>query len=586
MSTNKSKKELCESFDGFGGLDISSPIGSGRMSTFKNFKLLPDGSAIKRSGFRHVASLDGESRGEIPFTDGEEEIILAAVGKSLVRVSVLDGSVESAEIFDSAEGCIKFFDFLGNLYIMEGHKLFRYVGGCEVEECIPYIPLYGKGWDPRANPGTVNQPMNLLTPKIRISYTCNNVTVYDMQVGLPIKSIDGVFRGTSEFPSQYYSISSSGTAISFGGYSFNGEVTVYLTIDVDSFPSADFESCDRVDVFDLFDASRIFVYGGADEGRTYVSQPISEDMELIDKSVYANVAPVYFPNISPVRFSGIDHITTMARFFDRMLIFSEHRSFVTDSLRSDEGKARMGLLINTASSTTGCASDKGNCFLGIGIPVTVSHGGIYKWEIDSEFEEKITLTNIAPKVSAAFDRDFLTNALVCYNRGENEIWFGNKRSENGDVLVYNCASGNWYMYDGISADRFFEIGEKLAFKKGNGFYVFDGEEGYDCFEWSERDIEAVIESAEFDFGDPSPLKHVDRVNLTCGLDGGSILLELTDGKPLLSLELDESRSSNAALDTDFFDLRVRTPRTQRAKFKLVAAGRNRQRIYGIIFFAD
>ena len=263
MSQNKTKKELCESFDGFGGLDVTSPIGSGNLLTFRNFKLLSDGSAVKRGGFSYVCTLDGEIRGEKAYSEGGDEIILAAVGNRLYRIRLADGSVTSSELFSSTEGSVKFFDFMGVLYILDGCELYRYVGECQAVRCDPYVPLYGKMWNVyRTDSNTVNESFNLLTPRIRITYNVVGSQIGDVYVGFKIKSVDGVWGNGLLFSPNIYSIHKDGDKISFNGYYFSGELYVYLTLDTEDHRDADFEGCDRCSVFDSFDDSRVFLYGG------------------------------------------------------------------------------------------------------------------------------------------------------------------------------------------------------------------------------------------------------------------------------------------------------------------------------------
>lgn len=586
MSTNKTKNRLCESFDGFSGVDTTSPIGSGRLVTLKNFRLLDDGSAVKRSGFRHIATLTGELRGEKAYADGGEEIILCAVGKLLMRISVADGYTTSTEVFDSDEGAVKFFEFKGELYILEGAVLYRYLGGCMAEKCIPFIPLYGRQWPMGDVAGVVNQPFNMLTPKVKITYHDDGSTVFFATVGMKIKSIDAIYKDGVEFPADKYTIYGDGDKIKFDGFYLNGDIEVYLTLDTESYTNDDFKKCDRVGVFDAFGDSRVFAYGGGNGGRTYVSLP-PDPVELeCQNTIFGDVTSIYFPYVPPLSFSGVNKITDMRRIFDKMLVFSEHRTWVSASLRTDEGRLAVAPIFETATETAGCSSVGASELIDGDNPITVSHGGVIKWSIDREFEEKMRLSKISSKMDGIFDSDFVKNAVVCYNRGQNELWFANTHSENGLVAVYNCSSGAWYTFEGIPAESFLKIGEHVAFRSGKSYYIFDTDEGYDCFESGEREIEAVIESAGFDFSCPSEKKHVGRAFVTCDTGGEEIELELSDGEELVRAVLKKSDASKFHGGVDFFDLDLRTGRSERMKFKLLAGGRSTKRIYKVEFIAD
>ena len=586
MSTNKTKNQLTESFDGFSGIDTTSPIGSGRLTALKNFRLLGDGSAVKRSGFRHICTFAGELRGEKSYADKNEEVILAAVGKTLVRISVADGAILASEVFSKSTGAVKFFEFGGDLYILEGADIYRYLGGCEAERCIPYVPLYGTQWDIGETAGTVNYPMNMLAPKIRISYTANSLYVRTLAVGMKIKSIDAIVYRGEALPSGMYRIHGDGDKVIVDSFFIDGDIELYVTVDTEDYRCSDFEICDKTRVFDAFEDSRVFAYGGSVNERTYVSLPVKNaDVEAQNK-LFGKIAPLYFPKTAPVNFSGLGKITDMKRVYDRMFVFSEHRSWATESLRSEEGRTAMIPIFETAVETVGCASDGASEIIDGNDLITVSHGGVIKWSVDRDFQAEIRQSRLSAKVGGLFDADFVKNAVTCYNRGENELWIAHVGSENGLVAVYNCANGGWYTFEGIPAESFLKIGEHVAFRSGKSYYVFDTDEGYDVFEDGEREIEAVIESAGFDFSSPAEKKHIGRAFVTCDVGDGVITLELSDGERLIFAELKKSDASKFHDGVDFFDLDVRTGRSERMKFKLFTGGRSIKRIYRVEFIAD
>ena len=166
------------------------------------------------------------------------------------------------------------------------------------------------------------------------------------------------------------------------------------------------------------------------------------------------------------------------------------------------------------------------------------------------------------------------------------MWFGNPTSENGEVFVYNRRLGAWYIYDGICADRLFETGAGMAFLDNEVIYLFDENESYDRLVEGERDIEAVVASAGFDFSAPSKKKHICQAHIICNLDGGMIRLSLEDGRALADVEFDHSRASGTYAGAEFFDLKIRTSRTECVRFELRAPGPNRQRLYSAEFFAN
>jgi hypothetical protein len=286
-----------------------------------------------------------------------------------------------------------------------------------------------------------------------------------------------------------------------------------------------------------------------------------------------------------MRFGGVDEIKGFCPVYDRMMGFSDYRAFVTSSLRGAEGENRRGVLFDEVSSNVGASSAGAVCRMGGVDPVTVSKSGICRWKTDPDFSEQISFEVISDRVARLLESSFLENALVCCNRGASEIWFGNPASTAKEVLIYNWAGDSWYLFDGINADAFFEAGDTVAFRSGSEYYVFGAESGYDLYEWGESEIEAVIESAPFDFSRPAEKKHVVRAYLSCVLDGGTVELELEDGASLALITLEEGDGSESRDGMDFFDLRMRTGRCECARFRLKAAGGGAQRVYGAEFIA-
>ena len=592
MKTNQ-KKEYTEAFDGFKGLDTSSPIGSGRLSELRNFKVLDDGSLLKRSGFRVLSSLPQEPRGVRVYSDGGEEVILAVIGNSLYRILLSDGSYTSSEVFSTTEGRAGFFEAHGRLYIVDGAGIWRYTGGTSITEASGYASLYAK--DLRANENVspinesnkTNRPFNLLSSRIRIEYICEESSVGLLDVGIPLISIDGILL--------------NGKVQDISGFSFTREkkgvlgnlecdrgttVTLYVTVDKSGYEDSEFNSYTRTAVFDSFDATRVFLYGGNDANRFYVSDPIDDETFELQKKLYGEIDRLYFGVGESLGFGGMESISGMCKLYDRMMIFSKNRSWFSSSLCEDEGKERHGVALDVLSDICGCSSDDAVTLIGGATPITVSRGGIYKWSIDGNFEEEAVITRISDKISSHITQGFLRNAKVCYSRDTDELWFADPTSQNGEVFVYNRKLDVWYIYDGISAEQLFETGAGMAFLDNGIIYLFDTEDSYDRLVDGERDVEAVVASGGFDFGAPFKKKHVCGAHITCNLDGGSIKLSLDDGRALGDVEFDRSRASDIYAGAEFFDLKIRTSRTKCVRFELRALGRNRQRIYSAEFFAN
>ena len=583
------KIDFSEVFDGFKGLDLTSPIGSGRLSQLKNFRLLFDGSAIKREGFGLIASLDGEIRGATAYVDGGEDIILAVSGSSLYRVNT-EGEISSAELLSTAEGNVDFFELRGELYLTDGVQIYRYTGGASALPCSPQPALYGKDWEANSNiVGVVNSPFNLLTPRIRIDYICDYEELNTLAVGIPIKSVDGVIinQAIKDIKKLGMSISSDKKRATFDSiYCGKGaRITMYVTVDSSEYIDPSFNGFNRAAVFDCFDKSRVFLYGGGDGDVFRVSGVVSDEELALARSVYGEVDPLYFPKGEDCRFGGMNAISGFCRVGYRMLVFSKHRTWITSDLCDSEGTSRRGVALELVSHTLGCSSDKAFCVADELKPITVSRGGIFKWSFDNEFEEDAVVTRLSDNISEYLDDGFLKNAAVCYQRDGDEIWFANRASENGEVLVYDLRRGLWWLYDGIRVDRFIEWGAGAAFVSGSSLFLFDKARYTDRTAEGDREIEGVIESAGFEMSAPRQKKQICSISVTGCFDGGKVALDIDDGKSLASLELSGDQASPIHVGAELVEMRVSTGRTERAKFTLRASGVSRQRIYALEFRA-
>lgn len=578
MSTKENTKSY-KNLDGFGGLDTSSPIGEGRIVALKNFKQLADGSVVKRGGFKLLASFENEIRGEIAYVEDGEEIILFAVGNKLCKVSVETGEMLSAECFRKTEGKICFFEFRGVLYAIEDGVFYQYKGKATVSQIKAYAPLFTYSENYNSYKCKYVEPLNMLSPTIRLQFVCDGYTFPFLLSKIKLESVDAMYINGRIIDKDLYELEEDGLTI-FCGNRINAEVgetvTVYATVYGGANRSSDLESCNKASVFDSFSDSRVFLYGGNNENRFYVTEPVDKT-ELSDQTeAYGEeILPLYLPKGEGIRFGGMEKINAMCRFYDRMLIFTKQRVFATEDL--SEKKDGQGIVLDVRSYTVGCSSDNAVRQIDGVTPISVSYGGIYKWDLDRNFNEEFVIKKMSKEIDSLISKPFFENARVCYNRNDEEVWFA--LYDTGEVLVYNTSLKLWYTYTGIFAQRFIETSMGIAFVDGKDVYIFDGGE-CDLTKDGVRHIEAYLESAFWCFTSPKSKKHLSGLYLTCELDGGSITATLDDGEILDVSTLEGNEP------IEFFDLRIRSPRTNKVKFKLSAGGLSKQRIYGVNLLTD
>lgn len=576
MATGNHKKAMgAEEVTAFGGLDASSPHGDGGIAcNMKNFKVLSDGSLVKRDGFAILATLGADVRAVHVLHEAEGDFILAVAGAWLYRISVADGGFESAEVLTTVSGRACFFDYGGELYLMDGAEVYRWAGGVSLAECLGYIPLYGANWDPYSNVHPINEPINLFSKKIRVHYLVEqSLETFTLNVGVGIASVDKVL--SDGVATTDYTVPATNAYIRFTSPAYRGEVEICMTLEDSYWHDAAIRSCARFAKYDSFSGSRIFLYGGEEGGLLYASLPVSEASLAAAQVCDGNATALYFPKASAASFDNGQNITAVGRVGDRMMICTADGAWVTGTMSEHGGDTADKLPVVPLSQTVGCRAAGGIALMEGDAPVTLSAGGIYRWDIDPTMERGCTVERISDGMAAHVDDGFFRGADVCYVRAEDELWFYLPGDEEGRVFIYNCGSKLWYSYVGIQASRLFDVGGRVGFAGGAEICLFDAARTTDLCSFGEREIVGVFESRRMDFGDSEAKKRAVRVYAEADAAGGELTVGLYDGGLL-----DEITFADTGEGAACYCSRVNTCRFRRLSVTLRAAGAGRQRVYG------
>ena len=569
-----------EVFDGFGGLKLSSPRGNGSCR-LDNFRVLADGSLQSREGIRLLASLPEEIRGIYAFSDGEEEILLAVAGNSLYRISPANGTVVSASCFDTCEGRVTFFVWGGQLYIVEGIRLWRYSGGCTVTRIYGYTPLYGKNWNPYSEySNQVNEPINYLSPRVRIQYQGTGSIDY-VYIGLKISSIEWVKSGKQFLENDWYYIDERGDIINFTSPVPGSRLEVCVRIDEQYFNDDAFFSSVSSAIYDDFDKSRLFLYGGQDVSRLFISCLPNEEEKIQDAQLFSDSCGLYFPKDRSLVFMNEQPITAIHRLYDRMMVFFPTSLWISESMetamkKQEESVLEDNLLFTPFCDHMGCSAKNAFLMTGASSPITVTLGGIYQWKIDPEFLEECVIKCLSNDVLPLLGETFFKNAEVCFHRRRSELWFRDTANKNGRIFLYHLERGIWYCYCGIEADRLFSFEGGIGYTNGGKVCLFDEHLHADSFTGQIKEIEAFYESGQSDFGNVGCDKRFAGAVLTAELNDGALSIGLEGDKEMLSkLELKEKDA--AAID--IYEPRMPTGRFRTARLTLFSKGTSGQRIY-------
>ncbi|MBE6662236.1 MAG: hypothetical protein E7606_03010 [Ruminococcaceae bacterium] len=565
MSNNTVAREL---FDGFSGFGLSSVRGKGACR-LDNFRVLADGSLEKREGMRQIASLPLAVRGICSFADADGEVLLAVAGNRLYRLTS-EGETSFSSCFTSENGKVGFFRYGGRLYLLDGAHLYRYEGGCEVTKVSGYTPLYGKDWDPLYVNQSINEPINLLSPRIRIRYLSSE-PIESVQIGLVVESVEWILVNGRTLDALSYSLLYDRRGIAFSAPVICETMEICVRLPVSSYFDENFVSSVSSAVYEDFENSRVFLYGGKKPSTLYVSSPVARESLQADRVRFTDSCGLYFPSGRALSFGNGQPITAIGRIYDRMTVFSPSSLWVTERLGATE---RFGVQFMPICHHRGCSAQGALLLTGAASPITVSDGGIYRWKIDSDLLDECITRKISEDIAPLLDESFWQRAEVCHNRSRAELWFYAKGDTEGRIFIYSLDREVWYSFHGIAVDGLFAFGGGVGAVRGGEVFLFDERLPFDQTAEGEKPIEAFFTSGWLDFGGVEADKHLARATLIATF-GEGVRVGVDDGERLFELTL-KAADRQAP---DIYDLRTPTGRFRSARLTLTADGPNRQRIY-------
>ncbi len=566
MNNNTVSREV---FEGFSGLGQSA---CGKTSCrLDNFRVLADGSLEKREGIRQLASLKGDVRGVCSVFENGEDVILAVVGNSLYRIG-RDGKILSAACLSTESGEIGFFTYGGSLYLMDGAEIYRYAGKGVAKKVQGYTPLYGKNWSTYTTEDHfINEPINCFSPHIRLHFQVVESTK-ELHIGFKVEGVDWVMvDGVMMDPSRY-SLDSAKDSVEFPVLVYASEIEVSLTLPESKYQDDEFDSCRSAAVYENFEASRVFFYGGRASAKFFVSKKVDTKALVKDRELFSNSCGLYFPKDKSFSLENGQPITAIHRLFDRMLLFFPSSLWASEPL--DE-VARDEILFSPICGHLGCSASHAVVMTGASSPISVARSGIYLWKIDPDLLDECITRCISDELIPFLEDSFFTGAGICHHRRRGELWFYDPSGKDGRLFLYSLDRKMWYCYSSISVDRMFTFGGGVGFTKGGAVCIFDEELSVDRLADGESRIEAVFESGWLDFGGADADKRLESILLTAELLGGELSASLHDGELLA----EEGFFGTDPISSWIYERRAPTGRYRAAKLRLSACGPIRERIY-------
>lgn len=559
----------------FGGVDSTAPASENLACDSVNFRILPDGSLYKRSGYRKILQIDGNIRTMWSGSINDEFTGFLLVGSKVYQMDFDENTLTLVGSVDTSSGKATFIYYMNSMFLLDGSKLYH-IGSEGIRRAQGYAPLIGKDW-PTTYVGDENEPINLVTRRVRISYLAGSLPTVYLRTKYNVASVDAFYLNGVLLDSTAYTYDDSTKTIYYDNIKENDRVIVYLTLAEGAFDDSGFNTCTSASVFGGIYNSRAFMWGGNDSSVMYCSREVSREDIAESSKIYAEDAGLYIPSGYEFKVGdGRYGITAVNRHYDRLLIFTKGDAWMADS--SACGTEQHPVM--TINSSYGCASYGATAKCG-NDPVTVGDGTIYRWTSDTDELNDCNAYSLSGQIDSLLDDAFYTSAVVWCDRRSDELLFSYPDSPDGTVWVYGMKAGKWYRYTGIGAEAFFDANGKCGFIRENGLYVFDTACMYDYdSDQTQKTISAVYESNHMGFGRQSEAKRLSKVSAYMQGSGTVSLGFSENGKNLAGLTFDSDNLTDDGIRRCYVK-RLNSARFHSCSVRISNSDGGRPRIFGI-----
>lgn len=558
---------------GFDGIDLSTPGIDGKCTDMVNLRILPDRSMIKRDGFRELFDFGENIRAVLSGDFDGEFYVFVVAGSAVYRFDPVTCKATSLGAIQSCDGDVSIFYYMGKVYVLDGLGIFE-VRGNTLMLTEGYAPLVGKEWGSNY-PGEPYESLNALTPKGRISYIVDDPPTAFLSTYYEVKEVNAVYVNGTLRSSDTYGLDHRLRALNVSGLEAGDKVLVYYTFASDFKERARVVKNPHAMVFGGINNSRVFMWGGEEKSRMFVSTPVSKPSLEEAERVFTNCGGLYFPERNDFCVGdGMYGVRAVSRHYDRLLIFTSGETWMADS----EVSSSQSFPLTRINTDVGCASLRGVAKCG-NDPISVGHRDIFRWTSNTDTLEDCNAYVISDKIKDALPDSFFANAVVFADRHSNEVLFSYKEGAQSRIFVYSIPTGQWYIYNGLLADHFFEGERSLGFASGSKLCIFERGRLTDSFmDGRQYDIYAYATYSQSSFGHPTRKKRI------AGVMG---IAELRGGELDVSFESDKGNVTSLSFDgndpgrVECFYKRIRSERFWNSRMKISIDPKRQQRIYSL-----
>lgn len=536
-----------------------------------NFRIRPDGTLTPREGTRTLWSFDGsdEVRGFWEGAIQNQSLTVAVVGRRVYRLDAPAKKKTLCGTLSDSTGRVRFVLFRDALYLLDGVEILGWnASSLQFEALVPYVPLYGYMWAPHQM-GEVNEPLNLLSPHVRIHYlnSSGSSTFYLPFSPTKIDSVRSPDKRLEE-----YTFSAGNNIVTIPEAASCTSVMISMTVDIDAASKERILHAKNAHVYAQEGNETLLLYGGDKDWRTYCSAPISDDDLNVCRVDYPTAAPLYFRGNDVLFLGDSEHpVTAIAPHYDALLAFNSTQTWL---LRPGEERVIDAYaLIND----TGAVSADAVTLCGES-PAVVTDSGVHLIQSSASRPEVLTYKCISTPLWDKLPRETLASPILYRSLCNDELWLSSTAGTDDSVWVYSLQKKEWYRFAGIAASFFAESNEGTVFASGNRLILFDKT----CSSDSGNPFQCVYVSNYCDFGTPESTRRTVCANVCAALDGGVAELALTTERGTKRLEL---VGRQQATTPESFDLRIHTGRHRFLQFTVNMPASPRTALYKAAFYA-
>ena len=557
--------------NGFGGIRYASAMTGESASETLNFRIASDGSLEKRNGITTRYQLEGPVRAVWQGSlDGGNYLIAVAGSRVYVRPPGQDAPTV-CNLLPSDTDPVFLIPYRGTLYLFARSVLYRFM---TLVNCFNpadgYAPLYGENWHP-TQLGSVNEPLNMVTPHIRIRYL-NSTGSTEFHLPYTTVSIDHMEVDGVSFHN--YTFTPNSTTFRIPTDKAHGVLTVAVTISSVFSERSVILGVDHGYVFSDASHETLLLYGGNSGYRVFDSSPVTEEMLADAEICYRNdTDPLYFRQGCGLYIGDRQHpIHALCRDRNRVIALNDRSAWAIEYAGDD-------LLSYPLEGGVGCSSPGGLALCG-NHPVAVSENGVFLLKFPSGESDVCVATALAEGVAELFPRSLLENGILTWDPGRAELWLRDPGDDaEGLVWVLNPEKREWYRFDNIPATVFFTLDGSVAFGTSDGrLAISDSDADTDDGD----PITATYRSHFLAFSEPETKKRAYRLSVCADTGGESLFIRIETDRQFRTFWA----TGNASDKPDFFDYRVAAGRFRFLRYTLTAIGVARTRIYRLSVFAN